>query len=311
MSGSRKIIITCAVTGSIHTPTMSDALPITPDEIATASIDAVRAGAAVIHLHARDPKDGRPTPDPEVFMRFLPKIKASCDAIVNITTGGNPNMTMDERLAAPLMVQPELCSLNLGSINFVFSHAASRYSTWKFEWERDFLLASEDIVFTNSFRQIERTFRSLGEDLGVRFEYEAFDIGHLYTLAHFADRGLAKPPFFVQGVFGVLGGIGADPRNVEHMAQIARSLFGDNCVFSAFAAGRNQFSFATQSVLLGGHARVGLEDNIYIERGKLAASNAEQVEKMVRIVRELGCEPATPDEARSLLRLRGADTVAF
>jgi uncharacterized protein (DUF849 family) len=306
-----KVIVTCAVTGSIHTPTMSDALPITPEEIAQASIEAAQAGASVIHLHARNPANGRPTADPDVFMDFLPKIKAGCDAVVNITTGGNPSMTMDERLAAPLRAQPEVCSLNLGSINFVYAQAAGRYSNWKYDWEEQFLLDSEDTVFTNSFKQIERTFRELGEGCGTRFEYECFDIGHLYTLAHFADRGLAKPPFFIQGVFGVLGGIGADLRNVQHMWSMAESLFGDDCAFSAFAAGKNQFTFAAQSLHLGGHVRVGLEDSLYIGRGQLASSNAEQVQKMVEIVRNFGFEPATPDEARQLLQLKGADAVAF
>jgi uncharacterized protein (DUF849 family) len=290
---------------------MSSALPITPEEIAAASIEAAGAGASVIHLHARDPNNGRPTADPDVFMQFLPKIKAETDAVVNITTGGNPSMTMDERLAAPLAAQPELCSLNLGSMNFVYSHAAKRYSSWRYDWEEPFLLASEDTVFSNSFRQIERVLRELGDGCGTRFEYEAYDIGHLYTLAHFAERGLAKPPFFIQGVFGILGGIGADPRNAEHMWTIANSLFGDQFAFSAFAAGRNQLTFATQSLLLGGNVRVGLEDSLYIGSSQLAASNAEQVAKIVRVVTELGCEVATPTEARQLLHLKGADSVAF
>lgn len=311
MRACDKVIVSCAVTGSVHTPSMSPALPLTPEDIATQAIGAAQAGAAILHLHARDPEDGRPTPSPDVFMRFLPKIRASTNAVVNITTGGSTGMSVAERLAAPLRAKPELCSMNMGSMNFVFSGAARRIETWKHPWERDYLLASEERIFANTFRQIEHTFRELGEGCGTRFEFECYDIGHLYTLAHFAERGLAKPPFFVQVIFGILGGMGAHPENFAHAVTIADKLFGDDYYLSAFAAGRHQMPFAAQSVVAGGSVRVGLEDSLHIGPGRLAADNAEQVAKVVRIIRELGRDIATPDEARRMLRLKGGDAVGF
>jgi uncharacterized protein (DUF849 family) len=306
MIKSRRTIISCAITGAVHTPTMSPGLPITPEEIAGQAIDAARAGAAILHLHARDPHTGRPTPDPDVFAKFLPVIHEQCDAIINITTGGSIAMDLDERLAAAKRFKPEVATMNMGSMNFVFAGLAGQFSDWKHDWEKNYLELSRTAIFANSFSQIEHTFAVLGEGCGTRFEFECYDIGHLYSLAHFADRGIAKPPFLIQGIFGILGGIGADPDNLAHMVSIADKLFGDDYHFSAFGAGRHQIPFALQSALAGGHVRVGLEDSLYISRGTLAASNAQQVEKIVRLLTELGLEVATPDEARGMLALKGA-----
>lgn len=310
-SGRRKVIVTCAVTGAVHTPTMSPALPVTPAEIAAASIEANAAGAAIVHLHARDPENGRPTPDPAVFMKFLPEIRANCDAIINITTGGSVTMTLEERLAAPLQARPELCSLNLGSMNFVFSQMAGNYSSWRYDWEEPYVRGSDDIIFKNTYRDIERILRELGDGHATRFEFECYDIGHLYTLAHFVERELAQPPFFLQLIFGVRGGIGADAGHLTHMKQTADKLFGSDYLFSVFAAGRHQIPFGTMSAAMGGNVRVGLEDSLYIGRRQLATSNAQQVEKIRAILVELGYDIATPDDARSMLRLKGAGEVAF
>jgi uncharacterized protein (DUF849 family) len=308
---SNKVIITCAITGGIHTPTMSDALPYRPEDIAAQSIAAAEAGAAILHLHARDPKDGRPTPDPAVFMQFLPRIKQATDAVVNVTTGGGLGMSLEQRLAAPLAVKPEMCSLNMGSMNFALFPLADRYTTWKYEWEERYLRATDDFIFRNTFRDIERILNSLGEEHGARFEHECYDVGHLYNLAHFVDRKLVRPPFFVQLIFGILGGIGAEMRNLMFMKETADRLFGDDYRWSMLAAGRAQIPFATQSAMMGGSVRVGLEDSLYIGRGKLASSNADQVAKMRRILEELGYEIATPAEARAMLALKGGDKVGF
>ena len=310
-ANSNKVIISCAVTGGIHTPTMSDALPVTPTEIAQQSIEAAEAGAAIIHLHARDPETGEPTPDPDVFMQFLPRIKQATDAVVNITTGGSLKMTLDERLAAPLKAKPEMCSLNMGSINFAIHQMAEKYSNWKYSWEEPYLRKTDDFIFRNTFRDIERILQELGEAHGTRFEFECYDIGHLYNLAHFVDRGLVRPPFFIQSIFGILGGIGTDMENVIFMKQTADRLFGDDYVWSVLGAGRHQMPIATQAAMMGGNVRVGLEDSLYIGRGKLASSNAEQVAKIRRIIEELGLEIATPQEARERLSLKGGDDVAF
>lgn len=307
----QKIIITCAVTGSIHTPTMSDHIPITPSEIAEQAIGAAEAGAAILHLHARDPKDGRPTPNPDVFMEFLPRIKQGCDAVVNITTGGSVKMSLEERLAAPLRASPEMCSLNMGTMNFALYPMAEKYSNWKHQWEVDYLKNSDDNIFRNTFRDIEKIYRQLGDGHGTKFEHECYDVGHLYNLAHCIERGLFKPPVFLQFIFGILGGIGADLNNLVFMKETADRLFGDNYVWSVLAAGRHQMPFCTQSALMGGHVRVGLEDSLTIARGTLARTNAEQVAKIRRIVEELGHEIATPTEARQMLGLKGADRVAF
>ncbi len=311
MAKSSKVIITCAVTGSIHTPTMSPYLPITPDEIARESIAAAEAGAAIIHLHARDPKDGSPTPDPAVFMEFLPRIKQSSDAVINITTGGGAGMTLAERLAAPLKAQPEMCSLNMGSMNFGLYPALDKFKEFKFPWEAKHLEASRDHIFKNTFKDIEGVLQQLGEGCSTRFEFECYDIGHLYTLAHFLDRGLVKPPLFVQSIFGILGGFGADPENVLHMKRIADKLFGDAYRWSVLAAGRHQLPFVTLAAILGGNVRVGLEDSLYAGKGRLAKSNAEQVSIVRGILEGLSLEIATPAEAREMLALKGGDQVAF
>jgi uncharacterized protein (DUF849 family) len=308
---ANKVIITCAVTGSIHTPTMSDALPFTPDQIATQAIDAATAGAAILHLHARDPKDGRPSPDPAVFMQFLPRIKAGCDAIINITTGGSVTMTVEERIAAALAASPEMCSLNMGSMNFALYPMAKRYKTWKLDWEENYLLSSDANIFRNTFRDIERIFKLLGEGHGVKFEHECYDTGHLYNLAHCIDRGLFKPPVFLQLIYGILGGIGPDLDNLLFMKRTADKLFGNDYLWSVLAGGRHQINFCTTAAMLGGNVRVGLEDSLYISPGKLAASNAEQVAKIRRIIEELGYQAATPQEARAMLGLKGSDKVKF
>jgi uncharacterized protein (DUF849 family) len=312
MAQSRKVIITCAVTGSIHTPTMTPHLPITPSEIADGAVGAYEAGASIVHLHARDPETGRPTPDPDVFMQFLPRIKQACDVVVNITTGGGHGMTLDERLAAPLRAQPEMTSLNMGSMNFGLFPMLNRYKEFKFEWERQHLENSRDFIFRNTFKDIERILKDLGEGCGTRFEFECYDVGHLYNLAHFLDRGLVKPPLFVQTIFGILGGIGTDPENLMHMRRIANKLFGeDNYQWSILAAGRHQMPLCTLGATMGANVRVGLEDSIYAGRGQLAKSNAEQVAKIRRILEELSLDIASPDEARAMLALKGGDRVAF
>lgn len=306
-----KVIITCAVTGGIHTPTMSEALPYKPADIAAQSIAAAEAGASILHLHARDPKDGRPTPDPKVFMEFLPVIKQATDAVINITTGGGLNMTVEDRLAAPLVAKPEMCSLNMGSMNFGIFPLADRYKEWKYDWEEKYLRNTDDFIFRNTFRDIERILKLLGEGHGTRFEHECYDIGHLYNLAHFADRGLVKPPFFVQSIFGILGGIGTDMDNVLFMKRTADRLFGSDYVWSVLAAGRHQMPIATQAGMMGGNVRVGLEDSLFIGRGKLASDNAEQVKKIRAILETLGYEIASPKEAREKLKLKGGDRVGF
>lgn len=310
MKTANKIIITCAPTGSIHTPSMSPHLPVTASQIAEAAIGAAEAGASIIHLHARH-EDGSPSPLAKDFQKFLPRIKQNTDAVINITTGGSHTMTLDERMEGAKYAQPEVCSLNMGPLIFDYSAAGKRVREWKYDWEKPYVDGSYDRVMYNTNFYIERILREIGETFGTRFEYECYDIGHLYTLAHFADRGLAKPPFFIQGVFGVLGGIGADVRNLGHMVTVADSLFGKDYYLSAFAAGKNQIPFCTQSVLLGGNVRVGLEDSLYIGKGELAKSNAEQVTKIRTIVEALGLQVATPAEAREMLSLKGGDNVAF
>lgn len=305
----QKIIISCAVTGGVHTPTMSDALPVTPDEIAEQSIAAAEAGAAIVHLHARA-EDGRPTGDPDMFMRFLPRIKQASDVVVNITTGGAVTMTLDQRLAAARRALPEMISLNMGSMNFGLHPIADRYSKWKHDWEEPYLRGTDDAIFRNTFRDIAHILEELGGE-GVKFEHECYDIGHLYTLAHFLDRKLVTPPLFVQSVFGILGGIGPHPEDLMHMRRTADRLFGTGYVWSVLAAGRHQMPMATHAAMMGGSLRVGLEDSLYIAPGRLAESNAQQVAKMRRIVEELSYEIATPAEARAMLGLKGGDLVNF
>jgi len=310
MRKSPKVIITCAVTGSIHTPSMSPHLPITPRQIADDAVAAAEAGAAMLHLHARDPETGRPDQDPKLFAQFLPEIKARSNAILNITTGGGLGMSLDQRLAPAKWAQPEVASMNMGSLNFNIAGAGDRVSEFKFDWEKPYLEMTRDFILSNTFAQIDRGLRELS-DLGTRFEFECYDVGHLYNLAHFVDRGLAKPPFFLQCIFGILGGIGADHENLLHMRTIADRLFGDDYYLSVLAAGRHQMSFVTASALLGGNVRVGLEDSLYAGRGKLATSNAEQVAKIRRILEELSLEIATPDEARAMIQTKGGGNVAF
>ncbi|WP_068073609.1 3-keto-5-aminohexanoate cleavage protein [Novosphingobium lentum] len=306
-----KIIVTCAVTGGAHTPTMSDALPVTPQEIAEQSIAAAESGAAILHLHARDPATGAPTGEPAVYSQFLGAIRQRTDAVVNITTGGSATMAVQDRLKAAMAFKPEMCSLNMGSMNFAFFPAAARIDRWKHDWERDYVVNSDDYIFRNTFRDIAFIMESLS-DAGTRFEHECYDLSHLYNLAHFVDRGLVKPPFFIQMIFGILGGVGPDLENLMFMKSTADRLFGrDSFQWSVLAAGRHQMPFLTQAALLGGHVRVGLEDSLFIERGVLATSNAQQVAKIVRILREMGHEPATPVEARAMLRLKGGDRVEF
>lgn len=311
MRKAEKVIISCAVTGSVHTPSMSPYMPVTPEEIAVDAVRAAEAGAAILHLHARDPRTGYPSPDPELFMQFLPRIKQQTDAIINITTGGSNRMTLDDRIAAAIRAEPEVTSLNMGSMNFVFSAAAKKIEEWKHPWERDYVNGSEEVIASNTFRQIERICKELGEERGARFEFECYDVGHLYTLAHFAERGLVTPPFFIQCIFGVLGGIGAHAENLTHMVSIADKLFGDDYYLSVLAAGRHQMNFVTQSAIMGGNVRVGLEDSLFIGKGELARSNADQVARIRRILNELSLDVATPAEARAMLALKGGDNVAF
>lgn len=311
MAASRKVIITCAITGSVHTPSMSPYLPITPTEIAQQSVDAAQAGATILHLHARDPDDGRPTPDPAVFMQFLPRIKQQCDAVVNISTGGGLGMSIEERVSATMATKPEMCTLNMGSMNFGIFPAIEKIDQWKYDWEQGFLENTRDFIFPNTFKSLERIMKDVGQGLGTRFEFECYDIGHLYNLAYCLDQGWVEPPLFIQSIFGILGGIGADPDNVAHMKHIADKLFGDAYHWSILAAGRHQLPLVTQGAIMGGNVRVGLEDSLYIAKGELAKTNAAQVTKIRTILDALSLEVATPDEARDMLKLKGADNVAF
>ncbi len=305
-----KVIITCAITGSIHTPSMSPHLPITPDQIAAEAIAASEAGAAMLHLHARNPDTGAPDQNPKLFAQFLPRIKQNTNSIINITTGGGLGMSMDDRLAAAKWAKPEVASMNMGSVNFNISGAGAKVTHWLHDWEQPYLEKTKDFILSNTFAQIERGMRELS-DVGTRFEFECYDIAHLYNLAHFAERKIVSPPFFIQGVFGILGGIGAEPENLMHMKATADRLFGRDFLFSALAAGRHQLPMVTLSALLGGSVRVGLEDSLYAGRGRLAASNAEQVAKIRRILEELSLSIATADEARALMQTKGGDQVGF
>jgi len=305
-----KVIITCAVTGAIHTPSMSPYLPITPEEIAEAAIGAAQAGAAIVHLHARNSKDGSPTQDPAVFKQFLPKIRSASDVVINLTTGGSPAMTVDERLRPAAELKPEVASLNMGSMNFGLYEMIGRTKEFKYDWEKPYLAGSDERIFKNTFRDIARILETC-RDNDTRFEIECYDIGHLYTAAHFLDRRLIKPPLFIQSVFGIRGGIGPHPEDVLHMKRTADRLFGDAYHWSVLGAGRNQMFIAALSAVMGGNVRVGLEDSLWLGRGQLAKSNAEQVAKARRILEELGLAVATPDEAREMLKLKGGRNVAF
>ena len=310
MVAKQKTIITCAVTGSIHTPTMSDHLPITFDDIATQAVDAAEAGASILHLHTRDPDDGRPSVEPEHYAPFLPRVKQATDAVVNITTGGAPTMRIQERLKAAEQFSPEMCSLNMGSMNFAFHPLAKRYDEWKFDWEKDYIEGSEANIFRNTFADIREAADRLAPH-NIKFEHECYDVGHLYNLKHCMEIGLFKAPVFLQFIFGILGGIGSDVENLIFMKQTADRLFGDDYRWSVLGAGGAQMPLATTASQMGGNVRVGLEDSLYIKRGELAESNAQQVGKIRRIIEDLGCEVATPDEARELLDLKGGDRVNF
>ncbi len=308
---SRKVIISCAITGAIHTPSMSKWLPLTPQAIAASSVEAAEAGAAILHLHARDPVNGRPASDPDLYMTFLPMIRESCNAVLNLSTGGGLTMTIEERLAAALRARPEMCSLNMGSMNFGIFPLAERSIDWKYDWEKPYLSGTRDFIFRNTFADIENIISTLGKGHGARFEHECYDISHLYNLAHFVDRKLVEPPFLIQTIFGILGGMGADWENLSFMKATADRLFGEDFVWSVLATGRHQMPFGTHAALRGGHVRVGLEDSLFIERGTLATSNAQQVLKIREILEAVGLEVATPDDARSLLSLKGSSNVGF
>ena len=310
MAKGRKVIITCAVTGAIHTPTMSPHLPITPDEIIKDALAAAEAGAAILHLHARDPETGKPDQTPQAFARFLPRIKQQTNSVINITSGGSPYMKVEERVLPAATFKPEVASLNMGSMNFGLFHLLDKYKDFKFEWERQHLENTRDLVFRNTFKDIEYILTTCyGND--TRFEFECYDIGHLYNLKHFLDRGMVRPPLFIQSVFGLLGGIGPHPEDVMHMRRTADRLFGDRYRWSVLGAGRNQLPIAAMAAAMGANVRVGLEDSLWAGPGKLAASNADQVRLARKIIEGLGLEVASPDEAREILELKGADKVAF
>ncbi len=302
-----KTLISCAITGSIHTPTMSPYLPWRPEDIAAQAIDAAKAGAAILHLHARDPENGRPSGEPEHFRAFLPEIAQRCDAVVNLTTGGSAIMTLEDRLRAALTFRPEMCSLNMGSMNFALYPMAEKPRDWQFDWELPFLQGSDDLVFKNTPRDIAGILQKMGVERGARFEFECYDISHLYMLRHFVDRGLVRQPIFIQFVFGVLGGMGADTDTLDHMITLADKLFGADYLFSVLAAGRHQIPMALHGARRGGHVRVGLEDNLYMAKGDLATSNAQQVTHIRTLLEEMGHDIATQADARALLGLKGAD----
>jgi uncharacterized protein (DUF849 family) len=310
MSHPRKVIITCAITGAIHTPSMSPWLPVTANEITEAALGAASAGAAIVHLHARDPSNGKPSQDPALFRAFLPRIREASDVVVNLTTGGSPTMSVEERLQPALRFAPEIASLNMGSMNFGLYEMLHRFKEFKHDWERLYLQNSDDLVFRNSFRDIEHILRSCAAN-GTRFEIECYDISHLYTAAHFLDRGLVKGPLMIQSVFGLRGGIGAHAEDLMHMRRTAERLFGDDYVWSVLGAGRNQIPMATMSAAIGGHVRVGLEDSLWDGPGRLAHSNADQVQRIRTVIEALSLEVATPEEARAMLHLKGRDSVKF
>ncbi len=308
----KKVIISCALTGAIHTPTMSPYLPFSPEDIAHQAIEAAEAGAAILHLHARDPKTGQPNGDPAVYMQFLPAIKEATNAVLNLTTGGGLTMNLDQRLATALRVKPELASFNMGSINFSIHRLTRRYSGWKYDWEEPYLAGTEANIFRNTFADMKRVLKELGEGCGTRFEFECYDLGHLYNLAYLLDEKLVEPPFFLQMVFGILGGMGTEVELLGYVKATADRLFGrENYQWSAIGAGRHQIRLVTLAALMGGNVRVGLEDSLYLRKGELAKSSAEQVRKIRGILEELSFEIATPDEVRERLHLKGADQVAI
>lgn len=306
----KKVIVTCAITGGIHTPSMSPHLPVTPKQIEDEAVAAAEAGASIVHLHARDPENGKPSQEPALFRQFLPQIAERSDAIINITTGGAPNMLVEERLQPALQLKPEVASLNMGSMNFGLYPMLARQKEFKYDWEQPYLEGSEDRVFRNTFKEIRYILESCADN-GTRFEIECYDTSHLYTAAHFIDRGILKPPFFIQSVFGLLGGIGTHPDDVMHMRRTAERLFGNDYYWSVLGAGRSQMPLATMSATMGGNVRVGLEDSLWDGPGKLATSNAQQVNRIVTVLKSLNLEVATPDETRAMLQLKGKKNVAF
>lgn len=306
----KKTIVTCAVTGAIHTPTMSDALPYTADDIAGQAIAAAEAGASILHLHARNPNDGSVSIDTDDFAAFLPRIKQATNSVVNISTGGSMMTPIEDRIAPALKFSPEMCSLNMGSMNFSFHPLAKRYDTWKFDWEKEYVENSDGYIFRNTFSDIGKVAENLAPH-DVKFEHECYDVGHLYNLRFCMDIGLFKAPIFLQFVMGILGGIGPEVDNLIFMKRTADRLFGDDYRWSVLGAGAAQMPLATTASQMGGHVRVGLEDSLFISRGKLAENNAQQVAKIKRIVEDLGSEVATPDEARDILGLKGGDRVNF
>lgn len=310
MSSTNKVIISCAVTGAIHTPSMSPHLPVTPAEIAQASVEAAEAGAAIIHLHARDPLTGKPDQRPEAFVPFLQEIKARTDAVVNLTTGGSPYMTVQERMMPAKVLKPEVASMNMGTMNFGLFPMLNRFKTFKHSWEKPYLEGSKDLIFRNTYGDLETVLTELSVN-DTRYEFECYDTSHLYNLAHFVERGLVKPPFFIQTVFGILGGIGTHPDDIMHMKRTADRLFGSQYRWSVLGAGASQMKVAAMAASMGGNVRVGLEDSLWIAKGQLARSNAEQVRKVRGILEGLGLEIATPAEAREILQLKGVDKVAF
>jgi uncharacterized protein (DUF849 family) len=307
---SKKIIITCAITGSIHTPSMSPYLPITPEQIARSAIEAAEAGAAVVHLHARDPHNGFPSQDPALYEQFLPQIKRESNVVINLTTGGSPTMSVEERIEPAMRFKPEVASLNMGSMNFGMYELLQRYKEFQHDWEQPYLASSDERIFRNTFKDIAQILTACSEQ-GTRFEIECYDIGHLYTAAHFRERLLVKDPLFIQSVFGIRGGIGTHPEDVAHMKRTADRLFGDTYNWSVLGVGAQQPRIATQSLLLGGHVRVGLEDNLWLGKGRLAQSNAEQVRAIRSVIESLGFEVATAEDARQIMQLKGRDNVAF
>lgn len=311
MRKAKKIIVTCASTGSIHTPTMSPYLPVTADEIAADALEAVDAGASILHLHARDPETGQPKQDPELFKAFLPRIKQQSDAVINITTGGGLGMPLEERIAPAHYAKPEVCSLNMGSMNFAAFELAKKYDDWKYDWEKPYLERTFAGIYPNTFEMIDHILTHVGDKYGTKFEFECYDIGHLYNLAYFVNKGQIKPPFLIQGIFGIHGGMGADPENLMHLRTMADKLFGDDYLLSVLAVGKDQMKFLTMSAAMGGNVRCGLEDSLFIGKGELAKSSAEQVRKIRGIIESLGLEVATPDEARQMLDLKGGDQVGF
>lgn len=311
MRAAEKIIITAASTGSIHTPTMSPYLPITAEEIAADAIAAAEAGASILHLHARDPKTGQPKQDPKLFEAFLPRIKQCTNAVINITTGGGLGMPLEERIAPAHYAKPEVCSLNMGSMNFAAFELAKKYENWEYDWEKPYLERTFGGIYPNTFEMIDHILTNVGDAYGTKFEFECYDIGHLYNLAYFVRKGSVKPPFLIQGIFGIHGGMGADPENLTHLKTIADKLFGEDYFLSVLAAGKDQMKFLTMSAAMGGNVRCGLEDSLFIGKGELARSSAEQVRKIRLIVEELGLEVASPDEARAMLELKGGDRVGF